>query len=125
MKAQVIAEFGVFLALGFFLLLLFASIIGSEIVHVSNRREFAAIDDLGLAAKSEVDLAAQALPGYERSFDLPQDIDGIPYNITIIQNSLIVSTGHTEVEYRIPGVDGAIGKGTNRIRNENGKIKLN
>lgn len=124
-KAQLIAEFGVFLAIGFFLLILFANLIGSEIVNINNKRESAAIEDIALMVKNEIDLSVQVLPGYKRSFTLPQDLDGIEYDIRIVQQSLIVSSGNKEIVYKIPKVDGAILKGTNVLENEHGTIKLN
>ncbi len=124
-QSQIVAEFMAFLAIGFFLLVLSASFIGSQIKDISDDRDFSLIRDLGISIKAEIDIAANSISGYERNFTLAEDIEGIPYNITIAQNSLIVSTGNKELIFKIPNVQGSIKKGNNIIRNENGIANLN
>lgn len=124
-KAQILAEFIAFLAIGFFLAVLFASIIGSQIKDINDRKEISLIRDFGISIKSEIDLAAQVNSGYERNFTVPNELDGVPFNISIVQSSLIVATGNKELVFKIPNANGNIKKGPNTVRNQNGAIYLN
>lgn len=124
-KAQILAEFIAFLAIGFFLSVMFASIIGSQIKDINDRKEISLIRDFGISIKSEIDLAAQVTSGYERNFTVPNELDGVPYNISIVQSSLIVATGNKEIVFKIPNANGNIKKGPNTVRNQNGAIYLN
>ena len=124
-KAQIVMEFFAIVAIGLIMAILFASLIGYQITGISDDNEFKAINDLGVSTKNELDSAVTVLPGYERNFTLPDDLQGIPYNISNIQTSLIVSTGNKELVFKIPAVTGTIKKGSNIIRNENGAVYLN
>jgi hypothetical protein len=84
--------------------------------------------DVALRVHGELFLAYRAQDGYERNFTLPDKLVGVTvydYNITITNNTLIVLTDQSEVDYPVPLASGTLNKGgVNNLRKVNGGLIL-
>lgn len=83
--------------------------------------------ELAMAVQNEMNLASKTSDGYQRSFTLPEKIEGFNYQIRIIADSVYLNS--TEAEYAValpsPEVSGQLQKGSNTLRKINGTIYLN
>lgn len=85
--------------------------------------------DLALWIHGEIYAAYQAKEGYERNFTLPDKLKGTSlyeYNATVRNNTLIVLTDSSEVDFPVPvGQANITIGGANVIRNVGGVVSLN
>ncbi|MBN1502430.1 hypothetical protein JW930_02720 [Candidatus Woesearchaeota archaeon] len=82
-------------------------------------------EDFGYSIQNEFLLAAQSEPGYNRTFIIPDKLEGLQYEIYNIGSALIINYTQGEIGFPIPIVNGSIQKGTNIITNNNNSICLN
>jgi len=82
-------------------------------------------EDYGYGLQNEFLMAKQTRPGYTRTFEIPQNLEGFDYQIRIINNVLILNYTVNTFQISIPNVTGNIIKGTNTIINENDTLCLN
>jgi hypothetical protein len=122
LKAQVIWEYIIAVALGFILVIIFASYISSEIATNSEEREMVLLNDMARVIQKEIYLASEVETGYERYFEVPLDLEGNEYFVENSEKNLILRTGTYDIAITIPNARGSIIKGINRIRNINGLI---
>jgi hypothetical protein len=88
-------------------------------------RNTLALKNLGFGVKNEIDLAYSAGNGYFREFNVPENLNGIPYNISSVAGMIYLATEKDSMGINIPEIDGSIQKGRNFIRKENNIIYLN
>ncbi len=125
LKAQISIEFIALMALAALMMIIFGSIASTQIKDVTSEHEFQMIKDLSYSITNELDLSARVHTGYERTFAVPLDLDGIPFNMTIINNQLVISTQRHEYSTSIPPVQGSLKMGTNLIMREAAIVCLN
>lgn len=72
----------------------------------------------------QVRLASLMQDGFARSFRLPTDVDGIAYNIALIDNweVVVIHQGYEHVEFLSANVTGQINRGLNTIHKRDGLI---
>jgi hypothetical protein len=101
-------------------------VIFSEL-YQDNLRDKKAIlaQDFGYSLQNEFMMAAQARSGYSRTFDIPQNLEGFPYDVSIISNVLVINYTDNIFSLPIPEANGIIKKGTNIIANKNNTICIN
>jgi hypothetical protein len=121
-SAQIIWEYLFIVALGFLLVIIFASQISTEISVTSEEREIILLKDLARVIQNEIYLASEVETGYIRYFDVPADLDGDEYIVENSANKLILRKGEYDFSVTIPNVMGSITKGSNRITNLNSLI---
>lgn len=61
------------------------------------------INELALTVQNELNIAAKATDGYTRHFTLPGKIQGLDYNITLIDDWIHISTLNGEHALSLPG----------------------
>lgn len=128
-KTQIGMEFFIITALLLFLFVTFFVAIEAHVSERSREKEEIFIKDLALSIKDEIDLATKATDGYIREFNVPENIYGKDYGITIIKEgefpNIYINTSRNAISFPIADVEGNIIKGTNTIRKENGTVYLN
>jgi len=122
LKAQASIEFMFMVASATFMILIFVvvySVIYQD--NISDKKQILA-QDLGFSIQNEFIMAVQVRDGYRRTFLVPDTLEGIKYNISIIGNALMLAN---ITPIPIPAVVGEIRKGKNTIVKENNTLCLN
>ena len=85
------------------------------------------IRDVASTLNDEINLAHSSTDGYFRRFDIPQDILGIDYNISINSNDIYIITEDDKHALSITtlNVTGQPQTGQNTIKKESGSVRLN
>ncbi len=85
------------------------------------------IKEVALIVQNEVDLATQSREGYYREFVIPNDINGLDYEINIVESMVYVRTNNGKHAIALPvkKITGDVNKGINTIKKENDEIKIN
>ncbi len=82
------------------------------------------IEDFGRSIQEEIILASEVHEGYERTIELPENVNEIKYNVSLTGNYLIVSYKDGDIAYPLPEVSGSISKGTVTIQNIDGNVQI-
>lgn len=125
-KAQVSAEFFVFLGLAFLIAIAFEIASLDQLNDFRAQKENEAVKDLALKLQKEVLIAATVEDGYVRVFDIPDKIDGFNYSLTTLNNHTItVQSKNSLYIVSIPKAIGNMSKGYNVINKTGGVIYVN
>tara|TARA_Y100000310_G_scaffold255534_2_gene263037 strand:- start:2245 stop:2613 length:369 start_codon:yes stop_codon:yes gene_type:complete len=120
-------EFFSLVGLAFLMVILFVVISVNEVKEFRDKKEFLLIKDLALKLQKEVSIAASVEDGYERSFDLEEELENIvDYFMVIGNETLTINSSRAVFSVAIPETLGKnFTKGTNKIEKENGEIYIN
>jgi len=124
LKAQVAIEFIILVSIALIMLIIFVSSTSDHAEKLNRQRDFIILKDLAYSIQNEINLASQVREGYNRTFSLPDELDGNEYTITTYENEFRVSTNGMDFSLRIPKINGTIKKGNNTITNKGGIINL-
>ena len=125
-KAQSSMEFFMLVGLAFLTTTIFLAASANEVKEFSNNKKFFLVRDLALKLQKEVTLAASVEEGYERSFKIPENLDGsLNYSIITKNTTITVNSSKAAFAAAIPTVNGNFTKGTNKIQNIGGKVYIN
>ena len=94
--------------------------------YTASRAEeaFSTLQDVSYIINKELSLAASAVDGYNRTFKLPEKINGKEYNITIdiTRTSIFIQTKKQTVTTMVPEFTGVLSPGKNNIIKDDGVI---
>lgn len=124
LKSQTAMEF---IILAGFLLFFFIAVLGvasSNAYDLNRERAIIIGEDLATKVQKEINLAARVVDGYSREFTLPAKLGQKEYNISIIGNEVIITSGQNDFWRVIPPVIGNITQGRNTINKTNGIIYI-
>jgi hypothetical protein len=125
-KSQSSIEFMVLAGMAFFAVIIFVGVSIDEIKEFKDRKEFLTIKDLALKLQKEVSIAAYVEDGYDRTFTLPNELQGpVDYTIQMTDKNIVVSSSKSVFTVAIPTVTGTFVKGANTIQKTNGQILIN
>jgi len=124
-NAQISFEFLFLIAAGFVIAMVFIVSAGIQLKDLNSEKEFTAISDLGYSIQTELYLAAQVEPGYQRTFFIPYDVDGIDFSLNITSDRLVLVSEHYEHVFSVPSLTGQPRNGYNSIRNVDNSVHLN
>lgn len=124
-KSQITTEFILFSGLVLIAAIIFISMSIDQAETLYETKEFLLVKDVALKIQNEISITSYIEDGYSRQFELPEKINSIDYNISIVNNTLIVYTNTTKYFIGILNITGYLNKGTNTIIKTDGKIKLN
>ncbi len=124
-RAQVAFEFVVLIAVLFTVLIIFISFVRDNFSEVQSDTDYFKMKDIAISVKSEINLAAALEDGYQRSFFIPLTIDGLEYNITNENSTLLFSSYGAEYSVSVPAFSGTLQKGNNVIRKFSGSVEVN
>jgi len=126
-KSQSAIEFVIVFAFILFILTVFMLIMGRNISDKTKSRQDLIIKDLVLEIQNEINLALESSDGYQREFEIPENINNREYNINITEEFIYLKTKDEKFAIAIPvaNVAGDLLKGKNMVRKLNGEIHLN
>ena len=124
-KAQVSAEFFVFVGLAFLIAISFEIASLKQLNDFRAQKESEAVKDIALKLQKELLVAAAVEDGYVRVFEIPQKLENVNYSLITRNNTVTVQTKNSLYILAIPKAVGAISKGTNIINKTNGMIYIN
>ena len=116
----VLASFMLFVVIGFF------AIATSNTTDAREESKKKTSQDIADFAYREIELAKSVNDGYVRNFSMPKNVNGLDYNIGIVDNvELTVQyDGYEYVKFLPLNVIGNISSGLNQIRKVNGIIYI-
>ena len=123
-KAQVSAEFFVFVGLAFLIAIAFEIASLEQLKDFRIQKESEAVKDIALKLQKELLVAAAVEDGYVRTFGIPDDIDSINYSLTTLNSTITVESKNGFYVVQIPKAVGNVSKGTNKINKTGGVIYI-
>ncbi len=126
-KAQSSTEFFTLIGLAFLAIILFVAISVNEVKEFRDQKEFLLVKDLALKLQKEVNIAASVEDGYERSFELPDKLEGIvDYFIIVKNNTISINSSKAVFSVAIPRTFGKnFTKRSNKIEKTSGRVYIN
>lgn len=124
-RAQVSAEFFVFLGLAFLIAIAFELASLDQLNDFRAQKESDAVKDLALKLQKEALIAANVEDGYVRVFEIPQKLDNVNYSLTTRNYTVIVESKNGFYILSIPRAMGNFTIGTNMINRSGGVIYIN
>jgi hypothetical protein len=120
MEFVVLASFMLLVILGFF------AITTSRMFEAKEQMEETTAQQIADIAFREIELASTLSDGYTRVFSIPRNVNGVGYNITIIDDRelVVVFEGFEHIKFFPTNVTGNITKGMNQLRKEGNVIYL-
>lgn len=121
MEFIILASFMLLFILGFF------AVASSRMLDAREEGNRKIAEDIANFAYSEIEIAKSVSDGYARTFSMPQTVNGVSYDISIIDNRELVIgySGYEHVKFLPSNVTGSIMKGVNKISKGNGMIFIN
>lgn len=125
-KGQTAFEFLILVGIGLIAVTIFSALSLNDLITLQTKKETFLVKDTATQLQNEIVLASIVEDGYSRSFDVPPTLNGVEYNILIINNVLDVWTEKTSATLAIPKVQGNFSKGgVNNITKVDGVVFLN
>ena len=126
-KSQSAVEFIVLASFMLLVIMGFFAIVSSKLLEAKDEGNRQIAEDIADFAYREIEIAKSASDGYSRSFEMPSTINGIPYNISIIDNRELVIhyLDNEHVRFLPSNVAGNIVNGNNQISRSNGIVLIN
>ena len=125
---QIAMEFLLVAAMSIFTIITLLIIIVAISQSHTEARTYDDIIDLGRSLQKELLLASELEDGYVRELDVPTEINGEDYNITIYNSTkftyMIITYLNQETFYAIPPIEGEFIEAKNYLR-KNGTLYLN
>src|SRR3989338_10855359 len=102
-KAQSSMEFFMLIGLAFLATTIFLAASANEVNEFSNNKKFFLVRDLALKLQKEATIAASVEEGYERSFKIPDKLDGtLNYSIVTGNTTITVNSSRASFSAAIP-----------------------
>lgn len=124
-KAQISAEFFIFLGLAFLIAIAFELASLEQLNDFRIQKENEAVKDLALKLQKELLIAAVVEDGYVRVFGIPDKLDSINYSLATQNSTITVESKNSLYIVSIPKAVGNASKGTNTINKTGGVIYIN
>jgi hypothetical protein len=125
-RAQVSTEFFIFVGMAFLVALAFELASLNQLNDFKRSNEESSVKDFAIKLQKEVFIASYVEDGYSREFEIPQDLNGIGFYVTITNSTfLAVESKNSIYLVPIPSVVGNFSKGTNKIEKTGGTIFVN
>ena len=124
-KAQVSAEFYVFLGLAFLIAISFEIASLDQLNDFRIQKESEAVKDMTLKLQKEAIIAANVEDGYVRVFEIPDKLDSINYSLTTKNYTISVQSENAFYILSIPRAIGNFSKGVNKINKTGGVVHIN
>jgi hypothetical protein len=114
-RGQVATEFIVMVSLAMIVVMAFIWLMYRFSYDYSEEKNMEKISDLGYSLQSELILASEVEPGYERTINIPDKASGADYSISQTDNDLVLTYRGADILFAIPKVTGSLHKGVNII----------
>ena len=100
-------------------IIIFAGILYYLSYNYSEDKNINKLRDLGYSLQSELILASEVEPGYERTIVIPEKVQGVDYSISQTTKDIVITYKQAQLLFPIPQVSGSLTKGSNTIRKTN------
>lgn len=126
-KSQSAMEFIILVSFMLLVILGFFAVASSRLLEAREEGNRRIAEDIAEFAYREIEIAKSVNDGYSRIFNMPQTVNGVNYNINIIDNRELVVNylGYEHVKFLPAKVCGDIFIPNNEIDKENGVICAN
>lgn len=126
-KSQTSIEFLVLIGTVMFFFVLFFVAIHENMSDKIRERQNILFKEVALSVQDEINLALKSSEGYERSFNIPENINGKSYEINLVEGTVYIKSddGKISMAFPITSVSGDVVKGDNIIKKQGGIIYLN
>jgi len=124
-KAQISAEFFIFLGLVFLIAIAFEVVSLDQLNDFKVQKESEAVKDLALKVQKELFIAASVEDGFTRVFEIPDKLENINYSLTMKNSTVTAISKNSIYVVSIPQANGNLSKGTNKISKKDGIIYIN
>jgi len=124
-KAQISAEFFIFLGLVFLIAIAFEVVSLDQLNDFKAQKESEAVKDLALKVQKELFIAASVEDGFTRVFEIPDKLENINYSLTMKNSTVTAISKNSIYVVSIPQANGNLSKGTNKISKKDGIIYIN
>lgn len=104
-RGQSSVEFTFLISFMFLVFVVFFYVAGSRFASIKGDNEKLLLEDFGDYLKAEISLAASAADGYQRSFEIPSQLGGREYNVSIIPNKTDHPFSEMAVSYYSSSID--------------------
>jgi hypothetical protein len=108
-----------------FLVVILISAAADQMADFKQEKDVFLVNDLAQSVKNEVSVAHSMSDGYVRGFDIPAQLEGEDYSISLSSGFVSVSFGSHSVSVAVQPVSGGLVKGSNVIRKVGGNVSLN
>ncbi|MBS3105717.1 hypothetical protein J4234_05660 [Candidatus Woesearchaeota archaeon] len=125
LKAQMSAEFFVFVGLAVLIAIAFEIISLGQLNDFRLQKENEAVRDLALKLQQELLVASTVEDGYVRTFQIPDSIEIINYSLSTQNSTITVKSKNSLYIASLPKVVGNVSKGANTINKTGGVIYIN
>ena len=124
-KAQISAEFFIFLGLVFLIAIAFEVVSLDQLNDFKAQKESEAVKDLALKVQKELFIAASVEDGFTRVFEIPDKLENINYSLTMKNSTVTAISKNSIYVVSIPQANGNLSKCTNKISKKDGIIYIN
>ena len=124
-RAQISAEFIVFIILAFILSIGITFSAAKQSKDFRVQREGEIIKSFALKIQRELLIASYVEDGYVRTLQLPNEIENINYTLISTNSTIIVKSRYALYVFSIPSLNGTLIKGQNTINKTGGGIHIN
>jgi len=123
-RGQVAIEYLLLIGVGLAIVSVGIYIIGFHLESQMTEKTRVVITDFGLGIQNELILASQVQEGYIRTLNLPDNLDGVNYNIINTNLSLTINYSRGTVTMLTPLTNGTFIKGENTIKSTEGVLQI-
>lgn len=124
-KSQIAVEYMSLMAIGLVAVIIFAASVSHDVKELKTKKDLILLKDVSYSVQSEINLAAKLKNGYSREFQLPLNLEGKSYSVSIIGNQLIALCDNYEVVLPVADVHGNVTIPNNTITKNNDIVCLN
>ena len=126
-KSQTSIEFLVLIGTVMFFFVLFFIAIHENMSDKIRERQNIMFKEVALSVQDEINLALKSSEGYERSFNIPNDINGKSYEINLVEGTVYIKSDDEKISMAFPvaSVSGEVVKADNIIKKQGEIIYLN
>ena len=126
-KAQSAIEFVILVTAVLFLFVGMLVLIQQKIAASKYESASIAAEEIAKTIQEEINLADGSTDGYSRQFIIPETINGLNYNASIVAGSIYIRTtdGKHAIALPVGNVSGDVVLGVNSITKFNNSIRLN
>jgi len=126
-KSQTAIEFLILVGVVLLFFTSFFLILGENIEDKASQNINKNVNEIALLVQEEIGFASDSVEGYYREFKVPQDINGLDYEISLVGNKVYIKSVNEKYSIALPvqNVSGEIEKGINVIQKNGGVVLLN
>jgi len=128
-KSQGSVEFMILVGIVLFFFVTFFLSIQESMSYKIEQKKMIVVKNIALSVQDEFNLALKSSDGYERTFEIPSDINGQDYIIGIQEDTVYVKTLDEKTVIYLPVANvtmiNDINKGSNKITKQGGIINVN